>query len=112
MKIYHNPRCKKSREALQLLEEKGLEPEIVRYLDTPPSKSELKKLLSMLGISAFELIRKGEAVYKEAYKGKDLSEEEWVEAMLEHPKLIERPIVVAGGKAVIGRPSEKVLELI
>jgi len=112
MKIYHNPRCRKSRETLAIIEEKGLEPEVIRYLDTPPDKTELKELLRKLNMQASELVRKGEQVYKENYKGKDLTEEEWLNAMLEHPKLIERPIVVKGDKAIIGRPPENVKELI
>lgn len=112
MKIYHNPRCRKSREALAILEDKGLNPEIVLYLQTPPSREELKNILQMLGIEASELVRKGEGVYKENYKGKALTDEEWLDAMVQYPKLIERPIVVQGRKAVIGRPPEKVEELL
>lgn len=112
MKIYHNPRCQKSRETLAILEGKGLKPEIVLYLESPPSREELKAILKMLGISASELVRKGEQVYKDHFKGKNLTEEEWLGALLQYPKLIERPIVVKGGKAVIGRPPEKVEELL
>ncbi len=108
MKIYHNPRCRKSRETLDILTNKGIEPEVVLYLETPPSKRELKEILSKLGISAFDLVRKTEAIYKENYKGKDLTEAKWIEAMIKYPKLIERPIVVKGKKAVIGRPPENV----
>ena len=110
--IYHNPRCRKSREALALLEEKGEEIEIVKYLETPPSEEELKKLISMLGIRPIELVRKGEAVWKEAFKGKEMSDSELIRAMSEHPKLIERPIVVKGGKARVGRPPESVLDIL
>ncbi|MEQ9230239.1 MAG: arsenate reductase (glutaredoxin) [Cyclobacteriaceae bacterium] len=112
MKIYHNPRCRKSRETLQLIEDKGQEPEIIEYLKTPPSKAELTKLIKMLGVKPLDLIRKGEDDYKVRYKGKTLSDEEWIEAMIAHPKLIERPIVVDGNKAILGRPPEKVLELL
>lgn len=112
MKIYHNPRCRKSRETLTVLEGKGLKPEIVLYLESPPSREELKEILKMLGISASELVRKGEQVYKDHFKGKTLTEEEWLDALLQYPKLIERPIVVKGKKAVIGRPPEKVEELL
>lgn len=112
MKIYHNPRCRKSRETLAILEGKGLKPEIVSYLESPPSREELKAILKMLGISASELVRKGEQVYKDHFKGKTLTEEEWLDALLQYPKLIERPIVVKGKKAVIGRPPEKVEELL
>lgn len=110
--IYHNPRCRKSRETLRIIEEAKVEPKIVEYLKAPPSKTELKKLLRQLDMPAAALIRKGEAVYKELYKGKDLSEDEWIDAMLEHPKLIERPIVTNGQTAVLGRPPENVNELI
>ena len=112
MKIYHNPRCRKSRETLQLIEESGTEPQIIEYLKTPPTKAELKKLLKMLGLSAEQLIRKGEAEYKENYKGKKLSEEEWIDAMIKYPKLMERPIVVEGDKAILGRPPENVKALL
>ena len=90
MKIYHNPRCTKSRQTLQLLQEKGVEPEVVEYLKDVPTADELKGLLTKLGISPTDLLRKGEAIYKEQYKGKTLSDDEWVAAMIEHPKLIER----------------------
>lgn len=111
MTIYHNPRCKKSRETLALLEEKGVETDIVLYLKNPPTKNELKTILEKLGIKASQLVRKGEAIYKEDYKGKDISEAEWLDILIEHPKLIERPIVVSGDKAVIGRPPENVERL-
>ncbi len=112
MKIYHNPRCRKSRETLSLLVENGVNPEIILYLDHSPSKKDLKKILLMLDIKAEELIRKGEAIYKEHYKGQELSETKWIEAMIKYPKLIERPIVIHGNKAVIGRPPENVLSLL
>lgn len=111
-KIYHNPRCSKSRSTLKILEEHGVTPEIVEYLKTNPDIGEIKSLVKMLGIAPVELIRKGEKVFKEHYKGKDLSDEEWISAMAEHPVLIERPIVVKDGKAIIGRPPEKVIELL
>ena len=112
MKIYHNPRCSKSRQTLKLIQERGLEPEVIRYLDTPPTKEELRSLLKKLGLKAEELVRKGEALYKERYKGKELSEEDWLDVLSQNPRLIERPIVVKGSKAVLGRPPEKVLELL
>lgn len=112
MKIYHNPRCSKSRSALQLLEEKGADVEIVKYLEDTPSKEELKDLLKKLDKKAEEIVRKGEKDYKENFKGKELSDEEWIEAFIQYPKLIERPIFVKGDKAVVGRPPENVLELI
>jgi len=111
MKIYHNPRCSKSRQTLSIIKEKGVEPEIVKYLDDPPSAGELKQLIRLLGIEPVELVRKTEAVYKEEYKGKELDDDEWIEAMAAHPKLIQRPIVVEGERAVVGRPPENVNEL-
>lgn len=111
MKIYHNPRCRKSRETLQLIEEKGITVEVVEYLKNVPSAEELKSLLSMLRIPAEKLLRKGEADYKENFKGQTLTDDQWVEAMIKYPKLIERPVVVKDGKAIIGRPPENVLEL-
>jgi len=112
MKIYHNPRCRKSRETLALIEEKGVEPEIVFYLENPPSQKELKSLLGLLNMRPIELLRKGEKIYKEKYRGKELSDTQWIKAMVENPKLIERPIVVKGKKAILGRPPENVLELL
>jgi arsenate reductase len=112
MKIYHNPRCSKSRQTLALLQEKGADVEIVEYLNNIPSKEELKSLIGYLGIEPLALVRKNESVWKENFKGKELSEEEILDAMLAHPKLIERPIVVKQKKAVLGRPPENVLSLL
>lgn len=112
MKIYHNPRCTKSRETLALLLDKGVDVEIVEYLKNIPSATELKGLIDMLGIKSEDLVRKSEAVYKELYKGKTLNDAEWINAMIEHPKLIQRPIVVKDGKAELGRPPENVLNLL
>lgn len=112
MKIYHNPRCRKSRETLALIEEKGGKADIVLYLEDPPSQKELKSLLGMLNIKPVELLRKGEKIYKEKFKGKELSDAQWIKAMVAHPKLIERPIVVKGKKAILGRPPKNVLELL
>ncbi len=112
MKIFHNPRCSKSRQTLALIEEKEQAVEIVEYLKTPPTAAELKEILALLQIPASSLIRKGEAIFKEEFKGKELSEEAWIEAMVTYPKLIERPIVITDKTAVIGRPPEKVLELL
>lgn len=112
MKIYHNSRCSKSRDSFNLLTEQGIKFETIEYLKTPLTKEELRVLLAKLNIPAKDLIRKGEKDFKENFKGKELSEEQWIEAMLEYPKLIERPIVVKGDKAVIGRPIEKVIDLI
>jgi len=111
--IYHNPRCSKSRQTLALIEEKGITPSIKLYLEDVPSKNEIASLLSKLGISARELLRKGEDAYKEkGLKDTSISEDTLIEAMIESPKLIERPIVVKGDKAVLGRPPENVLELL
>ncbi len=112
MKIYHNPRCRKSRETLELLQDKGVDPEIILYLQTPPNKQELKEILSKLGIKPAQLIRKGEPIFKEKFKGKELTDAQWIDAMLNYPKLIERPIVINGNKAVIGRPPVNILKLI
>lgn len=112
MKIYHNPRCTKSRETLALLKSKGKDPEIVLYLDTPPTATELKAILKKLKIKPEQLLRKGESIFKEQFKGKNLTDEQWIEAMVNNPKLIERPIVINGNKAVIGRPPEQVLDIL
>ncbi|MCS2162542.1 arsenate reductase (glutaredoxin) [Scandinavium sp. H11S7] len=114
VQIYHNPRCSKSRETLALLKDNGVEPEVVLYLDTPPDEATLKNLLKMLGMtSARELMRQKEDVYKELNLADSaLSENALIEAMMAHPKLIERPIVVKNGQARIGRPPEQVLEII
>lgn len=111
--LYHNPRCSKSRSALQLLEERGLTPHIVRYLETPLDAEQLRELLSQLAISARQLLRSGEDEYKAlALHDMQLSETQLIAAMASHPKLIERPILVVGDKAVIGRPPEKILEIL
>jgi arsenate reductase len=111
--IYHNPRCSKSRATLQLLRERDMEPEIVEYLQSPPDKATLEKILKMLGMEPRDLMRKSEAVYKEAdLDNPNLTRDQLISAMLEHPILIERPIVVTQGKAAIGRPPEKVLEIL
>lgn len=109
--VYHNNRCSKSRSALAYLEDKNLEYDVVEYLKEPLTTDQLKELLVQLEISAAQLIRKGEPVFKEKFKGKELSEKEWIDAMVEYPKLIERPIIVKNGKAVIGRPTERIDEL-
>ena len=111
MKIYHNPRCQKSRQTLQLIEKEGKDVEIIEYLKTPPSKGEIEKLLHKLNVDIQDIIRKNELVYKEKFKNKNFTKEEWIEILIENPKLIERPIVVRGNKAIIGRPPERVLEL-
>ncbi|NJD06869.1 MAG: arsenate reductase (glutaredoxin) [Methylococcaceae bacterium] len=111
--IYHNPRCGKSRSALQLLRERGIEPTVIEYLKAGPDYAQLEQLLAWLGLDPRELMRKNEAIYKEA--GLDdpaLDRQTLIQAMVEHPILIERPIVVADGKAAIGRPPEKVLDIL
>lgn len=108
MQIYHNPRCRKSREGLAILEEHGAPFEVVKYMDDPPDQQTLKDLLAKLGIPPIDLVRKGEAIWKSDFKGKDLDDDAIIQAMAEHPRLIERPIVVKGDKAVIGRPPEKI----
>lgn len=112
MKIYHNPRCAKSRQTLALLHEKGEKPEVVEYLKDTLSIQELKELISFLGITPLALVRKNEAVWKEEFKGRSLTDEALIKAMVENPKLIERPIVVKQKKAVLGRPPENILSLI
>jgi arsenate reductase len=106
MKIYHNPRCSKSREGLALLENSGVEFEVVEYLKDLPTKAELTVIVRKLGIPAEKLVRKSEDAFKENYKDQKLSDEQWIQAMIEHPKLIQRPILISGEKAVIGRPVE------
>lgn len=111
--IYHNPRCSKSRQTLEILKEKGIEPNIVLYLQHPPEAATLKSLLDKLGLSARQLLRKGEAEYKDnKLADETLSEAALIAAMVANPKLIERPIVLRGERAVLGRPPENVLELI
>jgi len=113
VKIWHNPRCSKSRDSLKLLEEKGIEAEVVKYLVDTPSKEELTEMLQMLGMnSARELMRTKEAIYKELNLKEETSEEALIAAMVENPKLIERPIVIKGNKAAVGRPIEKVIDLL
>ncbi|WP_122421325.1 arsenate reductase (glutaredoxin) [Pseudomonas viridiflava] len=111
--LYHNPRCTKSRGALELLQARGLSPDVVLYLETPPDAAQLRELLGKLGISARQLLRTGEDDYKQLnLADASLSDEQLIAAMAAHPKLIERPILVVGDKAIIGRPPENVLELL
>lgn len=110
--IYHNPKCTKSRATLGILQERGVEARIVEYLKSPPSKAELKAIIEKLGIRPEELVRKGEDVYKTKYAGKKLTDAQWIDAMISDPILIERPIVVSGSRAVIGRPPENVEQLL
>ncbi len=111
--IYHNPRCSKSRQTLALLEDRGVAPQIVHYLDSPPDAATLERILSQLGIGARDLMRRKEAPYKElGLAGPELGEDELIRAMVENPILIERPIVVAGDRAALGRPPEAVLDIL
>ncbi len=111
--IYHNPRCSKSRASLAALEERGIEPTIINYLETPPNREELSDILDKLGMQAEQIVRKGEALYKElGLKDRALSNDEWIDVLVANPKLIERPIVVNDGKAAIGRPLEAVIEIL
>lgn len=112
IKIYHNPRCRKSREALSLLENSGKDYETIKYLEEVPSKDELRNIISCLNITPEMLVRKNEGVWKENYRGLLLTDEEIIDAMIAHPKLIERPIVIKGNQAVIGRPIERVKEIL
>ncbi|PHR74664.1 MAG: arsenate reductase (glutaredoxin) [Lutibacter sp.] len=112
IKIYHNQRCSKSRQGKELLENSNCEFEIINYLETPPTIKEINELIKLLGISPIQLVRKGEAIWKENFKGKTLSDKQIVEAMSKFPKLIERPIVINNGKAVIGRPTENISSII
>ena len=106
MKIYHNPRCSKSREGLAILEASNLKFETIKYLETPISKNELIEIINLLGIAPIDLVRKNEIIWKENYKNKNLSDSEIITTMVNNPKLIERPIVINNKKAVIGRPPQ------
>ena len=111
--IYHNPKCSKSRQTLELLREKGVEAKVVEYLKTPPSVAELRAILRKLGLAPRELMRRKEAAYKEnGLDDQSLGEDRLIQAMVANPSLIERPIVLAGGTAALGRPPEKVLEIL
>ena len=111
--IYHNPRCSKSRQTLKLITEQNIEPEIIEYLKTPPSAAEIRNLLKLLKLSPREIMRKGEAVYKSMdLDNPEMGDDDLINAMLANPILIERPIVICGNQAVIGRPPEKVINII
>ena len=110
--IYHNNRCSKSREAVSLLEKNKIDFEVIEYLKTPISENQLRKILSYLDINALELIRTNESDWKTKFKGKQMTEDELIKAMIEYPKLMERPIVVKGNRAVIARPAEKISKII
>ena len=110
--IWHNPRCSKSRTALALLEERGVKPTCVKYLVTPPTESEIRHVLSLLGVPAIDLMRRGEATFKELNLSSDTPEDELVSAMASHSILIERPVIISATQAVIGRPPENALKLL
>lgn len=110
--IYHNPRCSKSRQGLAIVEESGKDFTIVKYLDDPLSEEKLSEIITLLGVSPMDLVRRNEAVWKDNYKGKHLTDTEIVKAMVENPKIVERPIVVNGKKATIGRPPENILDIL
>ena len=112
LKIYHNPRCRKSREGLAILQDSGKEFEVISYLENIPTKEELRDLINKLGYTPIDLVRTNEAIWKENFKGKTLTDDLIIDAMLKHPKLIERPVVVSGDSAVVGRPPEKIKRLL
>lgn len=111
-KLYHNPRCSKSRGALQLLEERDEPVEMIKYLETPPDKEDMQEIIELLGINPIELVRTKEDEWKESFKGKELTDNQIIEAMINYPKLIQRPIVIKNQQAVIGRPPKKVLDIL
>ena len=110
--IYHNPGCSKSREALQILHQNNKEPEIIEYLATPPNKETLRQIIKMLGISPRDLVRTNESAYIDAKLDDSATDEQIIEAICEHPTLLQRPIVISGNRAIIGRPPNKVLDII
>lgn len=112
IQIYHNPRCGKSREALQYLIDKGIEPQIIFYLQKPPAFDELKELVCKLKINPTELIRKKEKIFIENFSSSYLTDDEWIKVMTEHPILIERPVIISGNRAIIARPKERIDEII
>lgn len=111
VKIYHNSRCSKSRGACEILHDHKIEAEVIEYLKTPPTETEIREILEKLNMKASEVVRKTEDIYKSNFASKEYSESEWIKILAENPILIERPIIVHGNKAVIGRPPEKLLEL-
>ena len=112
IKIYHNPRCSKSRQGLEILENSNKEFKVIKYLEEIPSEKELTEIIKLLGITPIQLVRKTEKVWKENYKGKELSDNEIITAMITNPKLIERPIIINNNKAVLGRPPENIISII
>lgn len=112
IKIYHNPRCSKSRQGVAVLEDSGKEFEIIKYLEDTLSEAQLSDIIQLLGIQPIELVRKNEKIWKENFKGKELSDSEIIKAMVENPRLIERPIVINDQKAVVGRPPENIKDIL
>ncbi len=112
IQILHNPRCKKSREALELLKSRGFDPEIIYYLKTTPDREFIREVVKKMNIPALEWVRKKETIYKTEYKDRSMSDKDWIDALAKHPELMERPVIINGEKAVIGRPTEKILEII
>ncbi len=112
MKYYHNPRCSKSRQGLELLKNKGIDPDVILYLKNTPTEKELTQIIKKLGIKPIQLVRKTEKIFKENFKGKELSDKEWIQAMVKYPKLIERPILINDNKAALGRPPEDLLTIL
>lgn len=110
--VWHKPTCVKSNEVMKALKDEGIQPLVFEYMETPPDEAALKAVLKKLGIPAEELVRKKEKIYKEKFEGKKMTEEKWIKAMVKYPILIERPIVIKGNKAIIGRPTERVWEII
>jgi len=110
--VWHNPRCSKSREAIKIVEESGCDAEVVKYLETNPDKETLTNLLKMLDLTPRELMRTKEAIYKELKLKDESNDEKLIEAMVENPKLIERPVLIKDGKAIIGRPTERISEFL
>lgn len=112
MKIYHNPRCSKSRNGLAFLEEKGCEFEVVKYLDEGLNEDELANLIAKTGKTPFDFVRQHEQLYKSEYKGKELSDREWIKVLVENPRLLHRPIIINGDKAVLGNPPENINDIL
>lgn len=110
LSMYHNPRCSKSREALELLTNEGVEVETIDYINNPPTRDELKALLKKLGLKAADLVRKNEPVYAEKYKNRKMTSATWITAMMKNPRLIQRPILISEDQAIIGRPPELVID--
>jgi arsenate reductase (glutaredoxin) len=112
IQILHNPRCSKSREVFNYLKEKGIQVKEINYMSESLSAQELKEILSKLGVKPLDWVRKNEELYKKEFKGKEMTDSQWIDVLAENPRLIERPVVINGNKAVIGRPLEKIMEIL